>query len=281
MDNLNDWYKYQINNGLNGQLNNLFERWIDSYSDKENAKDYFCYDGLLVKPLQEDTDNKTDINSEWERSERKIMFILKDCPNGWGYDTRELLINEKTGKEVSQLKSRFFKNIALWLYGLNFMTEENKGEISFGKIKDMSVVIDTFNKVPFVYIEGKKMAGGESCPPEKLRSALKRDSKFLTEEMEILKPNIIVCCDSKGDIFNSVAKHYFGDVAPESIWEYTYPEESFICKLHYYKEKNALLFQSFHPSDRRHADWIISERVLSPFRQFFTKYKTFDTISNL
>ena len=36
----------QLNESLNGELNNLFERWKDSYQD-ENINDKFCLDGLV------------------------------------------------------------------------------------------------------------------------------------------------------------------------------------------------------------------------------------------
>ena len=124
----------QLNESLNGELNNLFERWKDSYQD-ENINDKFCLDGLVVKYKNEESGY--DINQKWLESKRKIMFILKDCPNGWSYDARRLLVGyENDDKSLKNaIKTRnlkgstgFFKNIALLLYGLYNLTEENKGK---------------------------------------------------------------------------------------------------------------------------------------------------------
>ena len=82
------YYEKQLNEGKNGELNELFERWISSYADKDAAKRLFCQDGLVVKYKDESTGY--DVNKEWEKAERKIMFILKDCPDKWGYDARPM-----------------------------------------------------------------------------------------------------------------------------------------------------------------------------------------------
>lgn len=44
----------QLNESLNGELNNLFERWKDSYQD-ENINDKFCLNGLVVKYKNEES----------------------------------------------------------------------------------------------------------------------------------------------------------------------------------------------------------------------------------
>lgn len=144
-------------------------------------------------------------------------------------------------------------------------------------------IIQAFNDIPFAYVEAKKLAGGKSCTRAELRKALNRDGEFLAQEIRILRPNIIVCCDSNGDIFNSVVKNYFKNRIPaeDAKWDYVYESEkgNFSCKLYYYKEEGVLLFQSYHPSSRK-ANWIIREKVFSPFREFFAKYKTFDVVSS-
>lgn len=285
----------QLNESLNGELNNLFERWKDSYQD-ENINDKFCLDGLVVKYKNEESGY--DINQKWLESKRKIMFILKDCPDGWSYDARRLLVGSqnddkslKNAIKTRNLKGRtgFFKNIALLLYGLYNLTEENKGKEEIKDIKSVgnrNKIIEAFNEIPFAYVESKKVAGTCQCPPSLLNKTLENDGKFLAEEIGILKPNIIVCFDGNGDIFNNVVKNYFNGLIPddECRWDYEYVTDKevdckFRCRLYYYLKENVLLFDSYHPTRLGKEEWKIYEKVISPFRQFFHKYKTFDVIS--
>lgn len=290
---MENYIEKQLNGGKNGELNKLFDQWLASYADVPDAKDRFCPDGLVVKCKGEESGY--DINREWERAARRIMFIVKDCPDGWGYDTRRLLVgyeghekSQENAWKVRNLKGRtgFFKNIARLLHGLHYMTEENMGKELNDQAYDDASIIQTFNEVPFAYVEAKKLAGGKSCSPAHLRKVLERDGAFLAREIEILHPNIIVCCDQNGDIFNSVVKNCFQGRVPDedARWDYVYEFEDgnrcdFGCKLYYYKEGGVLLFQSYHPTRLGKAEWKIYEKVLSPFRRFFHACKTFDTVN--
>lgn len=282
------YIKKQLTESYNGELNRLFAEWKAFYPDEADA-DYFCEDGLVIK--YKDENSGYDINEQWRKSPRKIMFLLKDCPDGWGYDARRLLVgcagNEKSlenAADTRNVKGGFFKNIAKILYGLSYMTEENKGKELNDAALNKKKYTDAFNEIPFAYVECKKMAGGKTCSAGSLKSAISRDNEFLCREIDILKPNIIVCCDNSGSIFNNVVENYFKGLIPDedSRWDYEYELEDgakcgFRCKLYYYKEEGVLLFNSYHPSAR--AGWKIYEKVLSPFRQFFERYKTFDVVS--
>ena len=197
----------------------------------------------------------------------------------------------KNAIKTRNLKGRtgFFKNIALLLYGLYNLTEENKGKEEIKDIKSVgnrNKIIEAFNEIPFAYVESKKVAGTCQCPPSLLNKTLENDGKFLAEEIGILKPNIIVCFDGNGDIFNNVVKNYFNGLIPddECRWDYEYVTDKgvdckFRCRLYYYLKENVLLFDSYHPTRLGKEEWKIYEKVISPFRQFFHKYKTFDVIS--
>ena len=128
---MEQYIKKQLNEGYNADLNKLFDEWVKSYeADKRHL---FCQDGLIIK--YKDEYSGYDINEKWRDAERKIMFIVKDCPDKWGYDTRRLMTgyedNEESQKNALKtriLKGRtgYFKNIARILYGLYYMTENNK-----------------------------------------------------------------------------------------------------------------------------------------------------------
>lgn len=270
-------------NSYNGQLDALFRDWIKTYSDAEQNR--FCRDGLLMKHKEKDCNY--DINKEWSKAPRKIMFLLKDCPDGSGYDTRTLLDgyidNEdslKNAEKTRQLKHRFFKNLAKILYGLYHMEKNNMGVDLNKEILNKDKLVEAFNEIPFAYIECKKLAGGKRCSAKKLAESMERDKENLIKEINILDPNMIVCCDGEGTIFKHIVDNYFGEKPADNfVWEYDYVLDDgkdcgFKCKLYYYKEKNILLFNSFHPTAHK-AEWIIRETVLSPFRRFLNEYKTF------
>lgn len=280
---MQEYFEKQLNSGYNGNLNELFNEWIASYPEEVKAKDRFCQDGLPIKCKEEASGY--DINDEWEKSERRIMFLLKDCPDGWGYDTRSLLVgyedNEQSlinAENTRNLKGSFFKNIAFLLHGLyNYPTDNyyNFQEIhdNFNELK--AEFIETFNNVPFAYIESKKLAGDKSCPSEVLEAALKKDHDFLSKEIEILKPNIIICCDGEGNLFNSIAENFFQD-APDDKWDGNYAGDGrkgdFNCRLYYYKKEGIVLIDSFHPTSLGKEGWKIYEKVMSPFRHCIEKY---------
>ena len=272
----------------NGELDVLFEEWINSYPQEENAKDRFCKDGLLFKFKD---DSGYDINREWAKAERRIMFLLKDCPDGWGYDVRELLINGPNAGKTRDLKSPratgkgdtgFFKNMGLLLHGLYTLTEENKGEdeIKVCNSRTKQTLVETFNNVPFAIVESKKLAGSSACPPDVLKDALEVDGKFLAKEIRILKPNIMVCCDYSGTVFETVVRCCFDGIVPDSNhkWEYQYPDSDFKCKLYYYESQGVLLFNSYHLTSLGKEAWKIYEAVMHPFRQFFARYKGFSVV---
>ena len=135
MQKMESYIKKQLSEGYNAELNKLFGKWIASYGDISDVEKRFCQDGLVVK--YKDESSGYDINKEWDDAERKIMFIVKDCPDEWGYDTRRLFVgyenheeSQKSAERTRTLKDRtgYFKNIARMLYGLQYMTEENKGK---------------------------------------------------------------------------------------------------------------------------------------------------------
>ena len=94
---MEEYIKKQLNESYNDELNRLFAEWKASYPADADADSYFCEDGLVVK--YKDENSGYDINEQWEKSPRKIMFLLKDCPDEWRYDTRRLLVGyERTAR---------------------------------------------------------------------------------------------------------------------------------------------------------------------------------------
>lgn len=72
----------------NERLDKLFEKWKSSYDEADIER--FCEDGIMLK-----SDDSIDVNSEWEDVSRRVMFMLKDCPDGGGGTTLEPYSNTR------------------------------------------------------------------------------------------------------------------------------------------------------------------------------------------
>lgn len=262
---------------INEKLDNLFEEWIKDYPEHEKQK--FCRDGLVYKRLEENSDY--DIEKEWNSAPRKILFLLKDQndqgqtdkENQVGSDLRHWLDGDsEICKNNCKIKGRFIKRIAQLLYLLSYWTPDNN--INFGEHVDKKdkVVRDCFNSVPFALVESKKLIETSYISDEVLEKAIEQDKERLKEELEILKPNIIVCCGNPQ--YNYIKGFYFKDITPDISINHPYKNDistKVNCMLDYYSEKGVTVIHSFHPSDRK-ANWITCEKVLSPFKELINNY---------
>lgn len=253
----------------NDLLSELFKQWIENY--KEEDRERFCQDGIMIK-----YDSSIDVNQLWEYSPRRVVFMLKDCPDGGGYDTREMLTdtygNEK-GNKNRNIKVKFLRNLAKLLYGLLEMSPLNVDGFNDKYVnKRMSEVVKCWNSKPFAFIESKKLAGGKKVSEKAIIDAMNHDEIFLKKELDILKPNIIVCCNATGDsIFNFVTQKYFiGKEAKIIGGDYILDNNQLVKDMRtclwYYPSENVVVIKAFHPSVA--ADWKVLEKVFSPFRVF-------------
>lgn len=255
---------------FNQQLDELFKSWMESYP--EDQRHLFCQDGLMLK-----TDKSVDVNERWQKSRRRVAFILKDNPDGWGNDTRLWL---RDAKNADINGNRFLTTLAEILYALLHLdaTEDSRLDLSYTKIHGLlhHEVADHFVNVdPFAFIEAKKLAGGETVSQREMGEAMERDCEYLKKELDILRPNIIVCFDRYNSQFNFITRRYIGDKEAQVI-AYDYTDESGRkligqrCCLWYYPDDNVVVIRSYHPSYG--ALWKTFERVVSPFHAFLKRH---------
>lgn len=253
----------------NHLLSELFKQWIESYNEEDRGR--FCQDGIILK-----NDSSLNVDFLWEHSPRRVVFILKDCPDGTGYDTREMLTDKygaEKGYKNRNLKVKFLRNLAKLLYGLIEMSLENVDEFNDKFVnKRMPEVVKCWNAIPFAFIESKKLAGRKTVSEKAILDALKHDEVFLKNELDILHPNIIVCCNASGDsIFNFVTQKYINSKDAIKIGgEYIIDDGRILADMRtclwYFPSKNVVVIKGFHPSVT--ANWKVLEKVFSPFRSF-------------
>ena len=241
----------------NELLDALFEQWEDSYEQAE--KDRFCRDGLLLK-----ANPSLNINELWENSPLRVAFLLKDNPHG-GQDIRGWLIDEKNGSINQNLENDFIKNIALIFYGILKTSQGQRYGYSEVMKTKMQDVIREWNTTPFALIECKKNAGGSIVSLQEMKNAFKDYGNFISKELDILKPNVLICCDGEDSQYDFVTKEYLSCSKFEEK-KYYHPayKEKLECCIRYYENENIYVIKSYHPSYRGDASRIY-ERVISPF----------------
>lgn len=260
----------------NKHLNSLFGQFLDTHPDIDRCK--FCPDGLMEQG------SGVDVGRKWAAAKRRIAFLVKDCPDGWGTDTRTWL-GVKAGelRNSNGGRSQFWEHIAILLHNLYLLTPEGIGcgEINVDAVKATASpgyarILQSFNEIPFAYIECKKDAGDKDCSPAELRAALNRYAPLLKAEIDLLHPNILVCCDKEGLIFDTVCNTVFAGAAPDSVVSAKYPDSDFDYCYAYYAMQNVLVINSYHPSYiPRGGAWKIIECVMASFRHFIKSHPDF------
>ena len=234
----------------NEKLDELFTKW--EAESIANGDDVISKDGLMRK-------QHADVNELWEQSRKKVMFLMKDQPDGWGDDTRNWLVlpdehpKAKSNREASPM---FLKRLALLLYGFTYNVTD------YWSI-DETEAVKCFNEVPFAFVEAKKQSGKPSVSDAEMDMYIERYKDFLLEEIAILEPNIIVCCGGP--------QYHF---ALNTL----YKKEDLECidqNVHYDKDKNVLVIYSPHPSIPYSSHAGFYADVMWHYEQFLKKYPDF------
>jgi hypothetical protein len=151
--------------------NDLFNnKWIDHLED-ENKK--FTWDGIVAQNEEE-----FDL---WLNSKEKILFLVKEAHGDYEPSI------------PADIERKFNLNLARWKYLIEGYA--TNGEIpnfpadEILKGKNTGIAIVEVKK----YDEGKKVSSNEE-----ILYYAKRDAKFLREQIELIKPTIIVCCGTYG-----------------------------------------------------------------------------------
>ena len=268
------------------ELEELFKEWEKAYNEQGKGH-LFCKDGLMRIP--EKTDE--EIEKLWDEAPRRIVFMVKDSPDGGNDDVRNWLINPsnpKLGEQTRNLKggrvgrSGFIPNIAKMFYGLLNLRKDNREDIGFQNIEkkeNIAKVKDTWVKKPFAIVEAKKAAGGSSVHHPHVVGALTDDEEFLRKELDILQPNIIVCCDPAGSQFDFVTQKYMKSEPIRIEYKDEYKDKNnrtidIDCCLYYYPKEKVVVIKSYHPTNlgKKGGKRTIYERVMRPFHKLMKDY---------
>lgn len=188
----------------------------------------FGIDGLLNRPAGTVGGEESRL---WNSSKLKILLLLKEINANDSYTNSRLY--ERINNDIG-------KNIAAWIYGLY-------GAYELCKVpsKDEAYAVNNqneyFQKKPFGIINLKKKVGGSRCDKDEVYRYVCRYRNYIKREIEILNPNIILCCGSLGNIS-------IYEIAKQILLNYNFESKGTMDTILYCKNKNLLLIKSRHPS---------------------------------
>ena len=242
----------------NEKLDDLFVKW-----GKKSEFTHFFFDGLMYRgeianPYWRCSGNEDKL---WEKTPTRVMFLMKDVNAGGDSPEND---NDIRGRIFRDTSSTTYRNMSYWLYGLLKTIENGKiPEYTFS----VSEATQFFDDTPVAYINCKKQAGASSVSYNTLKHYIERDKKFIIEEIEILNPDIIICCawtESSGNpIFEFIKENLYPDIEEINNWVY------------YSKEKNKLIINSYHPATTKSGGYEMYHNMMEAFQNFLKKYPHF------
>lgn len=233
----------------------LFLNWnkhlVESgdYTQKE-VSELFCPDGLHLTGDPIKTDNNVwTVNPDnqeerlWNQSKFRCVFLSKDYNSG---DEGEgMNLREETGRDNKAsgiTLTKFHKSYFMMYYG--FMNSDCDGTYPpIEEALDQEKVSSYFYHHPVVRINVKKISGKSRCEDSQLKKALERDSKLISQQIDLYNPNIIVCLNGEE---KSPIMHFLMEKYPDAM-KIQYPDEEFQF-IFYSKRSKVIIIHEYHPS---------------------------------
>jgi hypothetical protein len=168
----------------------------------------------------------------------------------WPEDIRYWLKDVETDKDSAlkrkkgnrELENRFFKHLAYIFWGLSKADEQNEWEYE-EVVKHENEVKEFFNTQPFALVECKKQPGNGSLEDNILIHHLNEYGDLLIKEIEILKPNMIVC--TSPHIYKFINNAYQKLYPNDGLLRIDEKEHN---SIRFHPKTKTLIFCSYHPS---------------------------------
>jgi hypothetical protein len=150
-----------------------------SWKKRELHKNaFFIADGIINKEL-------------WDKAPIKVLFILKEAYESDKDETKEWVLNDYLDRDLDKLGKIIWWSIAQWLHGINQLIKTGDVEPFDEKFKDISGIDDTFRSCAVINL--KKSSGLSSSSTEDLAEYVKSDWDLLWQQVEEIKPDLIIC----------------------------------------------------------------------------------------
>lgn len=252
----------------------LFKEWRSIIGDE------FCINGglqfrgnfLLCEPFDDKCMwNREEGNEEmlWKESAKRILILTKDLnepEDTWDIRVescgrKAVPVNHKNTPIVKHLNGSFYRKLKRWVYGILKSNTEYDIPIFEYVQKNPDELAMFYEQAPWVRINCKIKSGGNSVSDSELSSYITRDAKFLSRQIRIYQPNVIICCGHrKGEnvIIDQLVRKMYPDLCMvENTGEWVY----------YSKESNILVIDTYHPAATINGDeWQYNELLTNFYR---------------
>lgn len=193
---------------LKEKENNLFEKW-------KRKRPTLILDGIV------DYEN-------YFNNDLKVLYILKEVNGGESWDLREFLKNGGRGQT--------WNNITRWQFGIETATTNSRNCFEEIGYLDNEKRKKYLAKIAVVNL--KKVSGSASSQMSEIFNYANKDKDFLTKQIELYSPNVIICCGT-GEIVKRL-----GLIKSFNKWETTSKQ------VQYFKNDRLIIIDYFHPQAR-------------------------------
>lgn len=153
-------------------------------------------------------------------------------------------IREETGRENKASKitlTRFHKSYFMMYYG--FMNCSDGTYPSIEKATDNDIISSFCYHHPAVRMNVKKISGKSSCEESQLKKAINRDKIYISRQIDLYNPNIIICLN--GTETNAMMKFLLEKYHDAERVHFQNEEFQFI---YYSKHSRIIIIHEYHPS---------------------------------
>jgi len=164
---------------------------------------------------------------KWSIVKPRILFLLKENYDS-GWDPVE---------GIKAKANRFCINIALWRFVLRELYSDISKELTIQSFTYSDELIDDI-----AFVEVKKVNENQKRSSySQINEYAEKDKLFLQEQINLINPNIMVCCNTI-DSYINIYNYLDNNDAVQ------YEELSSDSKCDCFKHKNRLVINFFHPS---------------------------------
>lgn len=182
----------------------------------------------------------------WETVHPKVLFVLKQ-PNSddlLGEDYREYDFD-------TCMENSIWKELLARLYGI--MHTSAAGYPSYQKATETASIKAAFERYPLAMINIIKDVGTGETSGAVLGSYARAQQEFLARQIDILQPDIIVCCGS--GVFDAMNQAVQPSIESSGNW------------LKYNPLRKMIFFDTYHPSGRN-SKQILREAYEMPLQEY-------------
>lgn len=179
--------------------------------DGDVSSDGIYYKGHLYKydPASQIWRRSGDEDNQWYNAKRRILFVSKELnEKDNAYDLRGIDLIHKYDETIS-FGCRFNNNVLRITTGISTISKD--GYDSYKKVNDIDYVNSIWENTAVARINLKKHSGGPTTDLNKLFKDVEIYKDLILRQLNLLMPNIIVCCGGSSKIMKFIIEEFLNE----------------------------------------------------------------------